>query len=228
MPKRCVINVAVGFWYPRGLDRLRESLRSVHFSGDFLGWRDCYPPGSPPHEKIPDAFKSYAFAEALRQGYTSFIWADASCWAIRPLEPMFEAIEAEGHLFFHNGHSVGEWCKDSALSVLHMTRESSFTLPDLTGCCFGLDYTNPRSKAFLDEFIQVCQDGVTLPGPFPKAAPGEISNDPRVRGHAHEQTVASALAHHHGMPFTYQPKWFQTKYVQDPIADTAVILAAGM
>lgn len=232
MKKRCVLNVSVGYWYPRGHDRLKQSLIDVGFKGDFLGWRNCYPPGSPPHEQIPDAFKAYAFLEAMRQGYTSMLWLDASAWAVRPLEPMFDAIEKEGHLFFFNGHNVGEWCKDSALATLHLERESSFLLPDLTGLCFGLDYTHSRSKAFLDEFIQVCQDGVTLPGPFPGIGPrvkvGEISNDPRVKGHAHEQTVASALAHHHGMPFTKQPLWLQTKYPQDPVFDNAVILAAGM
>lgn len=225
---RCVINVSVGLWYPRGHDRLKQSLLDVNFQGDFLGWRDCYPEGSPRHEEIPDCFKSYAFQHAECTGHRTILWLDASAWAIRPLEPMFEAIEQEGHLFFFNGYNVGEWCKDSALEVLHLERESSFLLPDLTGLCMGVNLDHPRSKAWLDEFCKVCQDRVTLPGPFPKAALGEISNDPRVRGHAHEQTVASALAHYHKMPFTAQPKWLQTKYPTDPIFDTAVILAAGM
>lgn len=228
MNKRCIINVAVGQWYPCGQDRLKQSLLDHKFQGSFFGWRNEYPPGSPPHEEIPDAFKSYAFQFALQQGCTTILWLDASCWAIRPLEPMFEAIEQEGHLFFNNGWNIGQWCKDSALTTLHLERESSFSLPDLTGMCIGIDYTNARSKAWLDEFVTVCQDRVTLPGPFPRCNPGEISSDPRVLGHAHEQTVAGALAHYHKMPFTPQPKWLQVKYTADPVNDKAVILAAGM
>ena len=239
MSKRCIINVAVGQWYPRGLARLRKSLSDVGFDGEFIGWDNCYPPGSPKHEDVPDAFKSYAFQDALRKGYTSILWLDASCWAIKPVEPIFDWIEKHGHLFYYNGHNIGEWCKDSAVEKLHMTREGSFSLSDLNGMFLGIDYTNPRTKAWLDEFCEICQDGETLIGPFwPRPKPGEISSDPRVLGHAHEQTVAGALAHHHGMPFTRYVEtdangisrrhFLQVKYPTDPVFDETIIMAAGM
>lgn len=228
MSKRCIINVAVGMWYPRGHDRLKQSLQDVGFKGDFFGWRECYPPGSPTHQEIPDAFKSYAFQHVWGMGYDTILWLDASCWAVKPLEPLFDAIERDGHVFLYNGYNVGMWCKDSALKTLHLDRETSFKIPDLNGMFLGVHTGNSRSEAWLNEFIKISQDGVTLPGPFPKAKPGEISNDPRVIGHAHEQTVASALAHHYKMELTRPPKWLQVLYPNQPIAQEAVVVAAGM
>lgn len=226
--KRCVINVSVGHWYPKGHDRLKKSLEDTKFSGDFFGWRNTYPPGSPPHDEIPDAFKAYAFEYVLDRGYESILWLDASCWAIKSLDPLFEEIEKEGHFFQANGWNVGQWCKDSALKTLHLDRETAFTVPDLNGMILGVSTRSDRTRAWLTEFIEICKDGVTLPGPFPSAKPGEISDDPRVLGHAHEQTVASALAWYHKMPLTLPPKFLQRVLPNDPTSPEALILAQGM
>ena len=215
MNHRAVINVGVGSWYPRGHDRLKQSLIDVGFQGRFFGWRNEFPPGSPTHEECPDAFKSYAFQHAIREGCTTILWLDCSVWAMNPVEPLFDIIEGQGYYFLDGGCGyVGNWCKDSALPTLRLTREQAMLIPNLYGLLMGIDYTwtaNPNSKGWLDEFNYISQDGVTLPGPHPKARQpvfdgganliehGEISDDPRVFGHAHEQTVASALAYHYDM-----------------------------
>ncbi len=236
MKKRCIISVGVGSWYPRGIDRLLHSMTEVYKDDlnkrtfDTFFWRDNYPPGSPSHDEIPDAFKSYAFQYVMERGYTTILWLDAACWAVSPVEPIFEKIEKDGHLFWLNGWNIGQWCKDSAVETLHMTREGSFALPDITGQHFGVDYTHPRSKAWTDEFIKICQDGKTLPGPFNGlrgVALGEISTDPRVLGHAHEQTVASALVHHHKMQPTAYGDCPYHLVGSVPQANS-IILAAGM
>ncbi len=130
--KRCVINVAAGAWYPRGQDRLRASLQGVGFQGDFVSWRDTWPPGSPPHFALPYGFKSYAFQQAVSQGYETILWLDCSCWAVRPLEPLFDHIEQEGHVLSREkdpraqnweGWTAGQWLKDEALANLGITRD---------------------------------------------------------------------------------------------------------
>lgn len=229
MAKRCVINCSVGFWYPRGHDRLQKSLKDVGFKSDFISWRNKYPPGCPPHEEVPDAFKAYAFEYVMAKGYTSILWLDASCWAVRPLEPFFDLIEERGHFFQVNAWTVGQWCKDSALKTLRLEREMSFSIPDLNGMCLGVDVTNERTAGWMKEFIEICKDRVTLPGPFPTCKPGEISDDPRVLGHAHEQTVASALAYHYKMDLTPASEgWLHRVLPHDKTNDKAVIYAAGM
>lgn len=223
---RAIINVAVGHWYPRGQDRLKKSLETVGFTGSFIGWRDCVPAGCPPHSVIPDAFKSYAFQEAIRRGHTSVLWLDASVWAVKPVDPLFEIIEREGHLFFNGGGCLGEWCKDSALPTLRLTREQAMGIQSPYCLVMGIDYSRTISRGWLDEFCRICQDGMTLPGPHPRAKPGEISNDPRVRGHAHEQTVASALIHHYGM--TLREHDVLQVLRGQPIKEITILCAAGM
>ena len=226
MKHRAIINVAVGHWYPRGQDRLKRSLEAVGFNGQFYGWRDEYPTGSPTHQQCPDAFKSYAFQHAIAQGCTSLLWLDASAWCERDPSPIFDIIEADGSYFVSDGWSVGQWCKDSALATLGIGREESFTIPAAYCCIMGVNVATAAGRDWMTDFCRICQDGVTLPGPHPKAKPGEISNDPRVIGHAHEQTVASALLHKYGWPLRAHTL-FQVTCGQPPRPD-ALICAAGM
>lgn len=224
--KQCIINVSIGSWYPRGMDRLKNSLVD-NFEGDFFGWTDL-PPGCPPHSEVPDAFVAYAFKDVISKGYTSILWLDASCWAVKAVKPIFDHIEKEGHLFYNNGWNIGQWCKDSALERLYMTREGSFSLPDLTGMFLGVDYTSAKGKMWLDDFIDVAENSPdTLKGPFPSTVPGEVSDDVRVLGHAHEQTVAGALAHHYSMDIT-PTHFLQVKCPQDAVKENSIVLAAGM
>ena len=90
---RCVVNVSVGGWYPKGQERLRRSLVDMEFDGDRLFWENEYPPGSPTHEQQPYAFKIAALEFALVRGYDAAVWCDSSVWFIRKPEPIFRAIE---------------------------------------------------------------------------------------------------------------------------------------
>ena len=231
MSKRAIISVGVGGWYPRGLRRLKQSLEDVGFDGTFLGWDDCYPPGSPTHQEVPDAFEAYAFQHALDQGHTSILWLDAAAWAIKKPDPIFDIMEAEGAYMVHDGWKVGQWCKDSALPTLRMTREEAMAIETMYGAVLGVDYTNPRGKAFLDEFMRICMDGETLKGYFPGGGglpplPGQVSDDPRVLGHAHEQTVASALRHHHGFKLHLHSLFWL--FSSQPWPAEAVVISGGM
>ena len=162
--KRCILNVAVGGWYPRGQARLRDSLKQHGFQSDFLCWCDQWPPGSPPHQDVPYAFKSYAFQEAVRRGYESIFWLDASCWAIRPVEPMFDEMEAQGHLFSAEGSVVGNWIKDEALAIFGLSRDDAMKIPMIGGMFMGVCLTHERSQKWLNRFVHVCQNTNALPG----------------------------------------------------------------
>ena len=231
MKKRAIISVGVGRAYPRAIRRLRQSLIDVGFDGEVFLWEDCYPPGSPTHQEVPDAFEAYAFQYAIEQGCTSILWLDSVAFAVKKPDPIFEIMETEGAYMVHDGWKVGQWCKDSALPTLRLTREEAHKIETMYGAVLGIDYTNPKGKAFLDEFIAICQDGETLKGYFPgaggrKVLPGEISDDPLVLGHAHEQTVASALRYHHGIELHLQRLfWLQGSVPHHP---EAVILSGGL
>lgn len=223
--KRCVLNVAVGGWYPRGQERLVSSLKQHGFNGEILIWPHCYPPGSPDHNTLPYGFKSYAMQYAVEQGYETLLWLDASCWAVKSLEPLFLHIEEVGHVFSYEGWMAGQWLKDEALATLGVTRDEAMQIELLGGMFMGICLKHERSRKWLEAFIRICQDGHTLKGELRNVG-GCVSNDPRCLGHVADQAVAAILAHQLGMPLTYPPVW-RDWYKANPDERT-VIVAQGM
>lgn len=188
--------------FPRGIARIKEDLIRHKFHGDFIFWDKHYPEGSPTHQQIPWAFKPFCFYEAQKRGHHLVLWLDASIKIKQPIKPLFELMRQDGYLIFQEYHTVGEYCKDEALKPLGITREESFTLP----CCFtgalGLDLCHQRSSEFLRQWKERAVDGITFPGPKWSGIfgwPCTASQDPRVKGHRHDQTAASVIALKLGM-----------------------------
>ena len=188
--------------FPRGIARIKEDLIRHAFPGDFIFWDKHYPEGSPIHQQTPWAFKPVCFYEAQKRGYHLVLWLDASIKIKRPLEPLFELMRQDGYLIFQEDHSVGEYCKDDALKPLGIMREESFTLPCCWSSVLGLDLNNQRSAEFLRQWKERAVDGITFPGPKWSGVFGwrrTASQDPRVKGHRHDQTAASVIALRLGM-----------------------------
>lgn len=81
---RCVISLGAGRrGFTESLKRLEESLRRVRFEGDFLGWNDELPAGSPSQFEAPMAFKTFCFHEAKQRGYEEILWIDSPIVALR-------------------------------------------------------------------------------------------------------------------------------------------------
>ena len=199
MSKNCIINVSIGGWYPKGQARLKESLNKHAPDVDTLFWCNSYPPGCPDHAQVPYAFKMYSFLAARSQGYTNVLWLDSAAYAVRPVEPLFEHLNARGHYLQHNpGHRTGEWCTDAALVSLGKTREELMEMPHLMACIMGLNFKNLKSNQFLDRMLEFSKDGVTFQGPWHNKN-GEASVDKRVKGHRHDQTAGSVLSIEMGM-----------------------------
>lgn len=207
--KKCCISLGVNSQSPanhpapifqdfsRGLERIKTDLKSLGFDGDVIVWDQCYPKGCPEQKEAHGAFKPFCFNEAYAQGYDIILWMDASIKILSSINLLFNLIEKDGYLIFREDHSIGEYCKDEALATLGLTREESFNLPCCWSCVLGLDLRKATSQAFLHEWTQKALDGISFPGPkwsgilgWPKIA----SDDERVKGHRHDQTVASAIA----------------------------------
>jgi hypothetical protein len=183
--------------FGRGIRRLRSSLVINGFDGDFLTWETSYPRASPPHEVSPFAFKPFCFHEAYERGYRKILWADSSIVVKRPLPPLFDRLVADGYLLFNGTHSVGAYCTDHALETLEITRSEAFEIPCCRGSVLGLNLSDSIAVAFLRRWTQLALDGVSFPGPKWSGVggwPRTASQDPRVRGHRHDQTAASVLA----------------------------------
>jgi len=208
--KRCVVNVATGSYLPQQT-RLTDSLAEVGWIDGVMTWTDRLPPGSPAHDAAPYGFKLYAIAEALRRGFSSVLWLDAPCYAAKPLGPVFEAIEREGHVFVSGGERLGNWTSDDCLQAFGITRDQAMEIPLLNGAFLGLDLEHARTREWFRRILQQCEAGLFKGAALTEHAPadvrarnvdkdtGHLSDDPRCWGHRHDEAVGSALAHLLGM-----------------------------
>lgn len=197
MIRRAILSVATGGWYPRGQQRLFDSLQERGEDATRLFWRDQYPPGSPTHEQAPYAFKPYSFQAARELGFDHAFWLDSSCWMLRRLDPIWNAIENDGYYFEPDGHVVGEWCSDAALNLLMLDRDETMTMPLIEGKAIGLDLRDSAALAFLNEWTRLADAGA-FNGPWTNEN-GGASSDPRCRGHRHDISIASPLVASFGL-----------------------------
>lgn len=200
--KKCVINfVTYSKWYPVGQRRLKKSFLNNGYKGDFLffkGTKRLREIGCPSHEKIPYAFKAYVFKKAQEKGYNVILWADASICLQQDASKVFNIIEEKGYWLMLNGWTSGEWCADTALAPLGITREESFNYPHIMASVMGLDLRHPECVKFLEEYYEKANDGISFVGAW-RNRNKEVSKDPRVLGHRHDQTAASIIAWRLGM-----------------------------
>ena len=136
-------------------------------------------------------------------GYETILWADASIYAINNLDLVFKYIEEKGYMFFANSY-IGHFSTDVCLQHFNITREEAFAMREIMGCCFGLNLRNKTVLEFLDNLYFMSTDGKTFVGPWNNDN-NEVSVDQRVKGHRHDQTVASLLAHKLGMVDFIEP-----------------------
>lgn len=203
---------------------MSKTLDQVGYSGGRLFYLD-YPPKSPTHAMASHAFKIYALLQAIEKGYESILWIDASCWAIRPLDAIFERIEKDGYLIIDNAEwTTGQWCSDDALKAMDLDREEAMRMPHCSSACLGLSTKSETAMEFLRQWRHYAEDGITFSG-------RSGSKDPRVLGHRHDQTVASVIAIKLGMrPWFEFGRYFDYNYNRDnPKRDeTLTFLCEGM
>jgi hypothetical protein len=240
--KRSIINVGVGFWYPKGQARLVRSLAGKS-QADVVTW-NCWPEGSPAHSEMPFAFKSHAFRRAREAGYRRLLWLDCSCWAVKSLEPVWEKIERDGFLLMNNGWHLGQWASDYCLEFFGKTRDEAMQMIDLTAMMMGFDLDNPKAAAWMAEFEECCKNprlmngslhnvpGQEIVDPHSGVNVGVISSDIRCLGHSREQVTAGFLAYKHGLlPYSNSPEYLiqgWNKPADHPVPDEAIVLSCGM
>ncbi len=129
--KRCIVNVATGR-FQAGQNRLRNSVNDICPEIPLLTWQHEDQVGAPPHKSDPYAFKIFAIKKAKEQGYDSILWVDASMFIIKRPERVFTEMEKNGYVFQvdgnigkMDGHVLGDWCTDTALSYFDITREQA-------------------------------------------------------------------------------------------------------
>lgn len=81
---------------------------------------------------------------------------------------------------------------------LGVTRENALTLSEVASGFIGFNLNDKTCNKILDEFFSLAKDGSLFKG-YWNNTNNSVSSDPRVKGHRHDQTVLSLLAHKYKM-----------------------------
>lgn len=205
MSKICILNFAsrTSPVYIKGQKRLVESLKKYNFSGDIIAWNDESQFNSPRHKRVPYAFKPFALNWAKKAGYDLALWLDASFWAIKPIDFVFDMIKKEGHLFQSDGNLLGNWCHSDALNKYEISRDEAMNMKMFSAGFTGLNFNNDKSNKFLEMWLEAANDGSSFHGPH-RYKPHEVK-DSKLVGHRHDMSIGTILAHQ--LDMKYQPSW---------------------
>ncbi len=197
--KTAVVNFADNAgWYAQGQGRLIESMCRHGFEADPLVYRSAHELQCPTHREVPYAFKVYAIQMARWLGYDVVFYGDASIYAVNSVKPVFDHVAQVGYYLETTEHNLGTWSSDASLRQLGIDRETAFTIPTIVAGCVAFDFRQPIANQILDQWFNLANDGVTFKGSWTNNN-GEVSSDRRVRGHRHDQTAISGIAHHLGL-----------------------------
>jgi hypothetical protein len=190
--KACVINAAIGGWYPEGQKRLVKSLNFHGFNWDILTWTDW--PNDSFDKSCNYNVKAAAFEEAINQGYTHILWLDCSVWAVKDPNPIFDIINETGYYFWANGYNCAQECSDICLDYFQVSRDQAEQMLIASTSMFGVNINNPIGKEFIERFIQSAKDRVFHGSRFHD----NQSSDPRFLWHRQDQSAASIIANQLG------------------------------
>jgi hypothetical protein len=218
--KSCVVNVSMGKRYERLQPRLIESIKKNEDPVDIVAWLNNLPPQAPTGLQLPYlayCAKSFAMLDAYKHGYELLLWVDSACVAIKHTRDIFNHIKYHGYYIQDNGWNVGQWSSDVCLNNMQINREDAFNIPEISTMIVGLNMKHDNCQEFLKMWCNYASDGESFIAPhtndigpaFEKGCAyreiGRVSEDNRVYGHRHDQTVASILAHKFNWKRTPRP-----------------------
>lgn len=229
MDKPVIISVGVGGWYPKGIRRLRTSLKEVGYTGDTIFWEGILPPFAMPHGIDPYGFKIRAFEFAMQKGYTKILWLDASIWAIKNPDKFFEYITQHGYYTFKTGYNVAQSCSDKALNIALVTRDEAEGMTEAASGCIGVDLNNDVAKQAVNEWINNYRLGIFNGSRLHD----NQSLDSRFLFHRQDQSAWSLAVNKLGMKINDSGDWVAYKahdsYFQNKVNhDTLTFLIEGM
>jgi hypothetical protein len=156
--------------------------------------------GSPSQEDEPYAFKLHAIETVRNQGYDIVLWCDSVLQLTQPLDRLLQEVEDVGVYLAEDGWKVGQYANDKALAHYGFTRDQAMELPTIWACFMGFDFRNPRTQFFFTKWKEAMNAGL-FRGCYHNKDSTE-SQDPRCKGHRHDQTCAELISHVHGFPFS--------------------------
>ena len=185
--------VVQGGPYKRGQDRLKRSLIHHGFRYDVLAFEDFQT--NEFDKSCGYNIKADAFTQAIRLGYERILWLDSSVWAIKPIEPIFDYIDANGWYFYSNGFNMAQTADDNALKFFNISRDEAEKIPDISSSMFGVHMGNPKAQEFIKRWITTAKMNMWATD----REHGGGSKDPRFMFDRQDQSCASLILHQLGM-----------------------------
>lgn len=237
-----ICSIAHGAWYPRGISRMIQKFEEVSPGYQIQAHINCWPFGAPGsvvengYEYGAYCAKPFALLAAMTSGADVAILLDAAFYPIAPIRPLVDHIAQQGYFFCKNGNSVGEWSSDRCLERMGVTRKDAFTMEEISSYCVGLNFADGRCVELLQRWCGFAADRLTIPGPHTSIEEfarshggrnvGHVSDNTCVKGHRHDQSALSILAHRIGMQeLTCRPKF--TAYLGSQGPETVLINHGG-
>ena len=232
MSRRVVISVvAINGWYPRGAARLIEAFHQTGNGHEIQAWVNVLPPGCPSgvivdgYDYTPYCAKPFALAHAAKNA-DQVILLDAAFYPVQSIQPLIDYIARVGYYFCENGNPVGEWISDAALMAFRMSRDEAMGIKEVSSYCVGVDVR--KCQQLIDAWPLTAS---SFPGPHTNRGHkgrnvGWCSDDSRCKGHRHDQSALSILAHRLGMNVLSQRPRF-TSYLGDSTSETCLVNHGG-
>jgi hypothetical protein len=207
MNKTVILNFAnnVGR-YAQQQQRLKDSIAEVGYNGDimFFQHEEQIHHNCPYHRSndekhhadgkvSPYGFKPWAIQKAIEAGYETIIWMDSAVYPTKPIDDFISHIQKHGYIFFDNiGFTVGDYTSDVCLNNFNWTRDKAFKHPMIMACVMGFSTKSEAAMQFQKSYLHASTDRISFPGSWNNHN-GEVSADMRVKGHRHDQSVASII-----------------------------------
>ena len=159
MTKTVFLSAGIGQWYSTGVMRLKGSLIEHGWPHDVQIWRDEWPDNKFPRDSVYTV-KAAAFAWALRQGYTTIIWGDASIYALKSPVAFAEQVQRDGYWIGQSGYRASETASDAQLQYFGVSRDWADAVHDCATGIFGVNVEDATMRGVIDTWIKAGLDGL--------------------------------------------------------------------
>jgi hypothetical protein len=152
----------------------------------------------PNHSVNPYAFKVYCIEKVRKLGFSIVVWSDCINRLQKPLEDIFPEVTRKGVYLQGDEHGSGIFANDRALSYFGKSRDDAMKIEAIYACIMIFDFRNPVAGKFIDSWKKACDAGIFI-GKWDNNMNSE-SDDPRCKGHRHDQTCAELISYELHIP----------------------------
>ena len=199
---------------------------------ELQAWVNVLPPGTVHMEENGVDFTGYAakpwaLEYALDSGADVALLLDAAFYPIRSIHPLLDYIAQTGYYLCDNGNMLGDWCSDRFVGLTGQPRSTLREIREVSSYAVGFNRHHGGAMEVVQRWTWGATDKKTICGPhtaegFDGRNVGFVSSDPTVRGHRHDQSALSILAHSAGLTELCQRPRF-TAYLGSETAETVLV-----